>query len=54
MAKQYREAGEQRRWIAAGMQDGAGSGSGLSKGDEESEQKEVSEGRFKFSRDPIR
>ena len=54
MARQYREPGEQGRWIASGMLDGAGSGAGLGKGEEESEREEVAEGRLKFGRDPIR
>jgi hypothetical protein len=41
MARQFREPGEERRWKAAGKLDGVGSGTGLSKGDEESEAEEA-------------
>lgn len=41
MVRRFREPGEERRWRNSGKQDGAGSGTGLSKGDEESESEEV-------------
>lgn len=41
MVRKFREPGEERRWKAAGKADGAGTGTGLSPGDEESEAEEV-------------
>jgi len=41
MARKFREPEEERRWLAAGKVDGAGSGTGFGEGDEEGEKEET-------------
>lgn len=43
MAKRFREPDEERRWKAWGKLDGAGSGAGLDREDEEAEREETGE-----------
>ncbi|OXG24592.1 hypothetical protein C366_00121 [Cryptococcus neoformans Tu401-1] len=45
MARRFREPDELRRWLTVGKEDGAGSGTGLSEGDEEANRKRLLQDR---------
>lgn len=49
MARRFREPDELRRWLTVGKEDGAGSGTGLSEGDEEANRKRLLQDRTRRS-----